>query len=43
MILSFLFLLIFGALIVILFCGVGLYIIHIYEKEEKLNKSKKTK
>jgi hypothetical protein len=43
MILSFLFLLIFGALIVILFCGVGLYIIHIYEKEEKLNNSKKTK
>ena len=43
MILTLLFLLIFAGLIIILFCGVGLYIIHLYEKEEKLNKSKKTK
>ena len=43
MILSLLFFMIFIALIIVLFCSVGLYIIHVYEKEEKLNKSKKTK
>jgi len=45
MILNILFFMLFIALIIILFCSIGLYILHIREKEEKekINNSKKTK
>ena len=43
MILNILFFMLFIAVIIILFCSIGLYILYIHEKEEKSNNSKKTK